>query len=200
MEPLGEPDAGDKLGRTAAGTARKARYTTTTATIVKQTAKMAWPGEVACRFLGIVSNMVSPDYRRFNAPGPSLSGTVREMSGQSAPTGPRILTWLRARVERWPAGRTVWRVGIAVLGGLIIVVGVVLLPLPGPGWLIIFLGLGLWSTEFAWAARLLHYAKLQVGRWTAWLRRKPRWSQLLIGAVLLACTAAAVIGCWYLLR
>ena len=110
------------------------------------------------------------------------------------------MTWLRVRVERWPAGRAVWRIGIAVLGGLTVMAGIVLLPLPGPGWLIIFVGLGLWSTEFVWAARLLRYAKLQVGRWTAWVRGKPRWVQLLIGAALLVCTAAVLISCWYLLR
>jgi hypothetical protein len=46
----------------------------------------------------------------------------------------------RSRVHRLPAGEAVWRVAIALIG-LVIVVGVILLPLPGPGWLLVFLGI-----------------------------------------------------------
>jgi uncharacterized protein (TIGR02611 family) len=45
-------------------------------------------------------------------------------------------------------------VGVALMLG-----GVVLLVLPGPGVLVIFAGLGLLATEFTWAARLLRWAK-----------------------------------------
>jgi uncharacterized protein (TIGR02611 family) len=51
------------------------------------------------------------------------------------------------------------RISIAVAGGLLVVVGIALLVLPGPGWLIIFLGLGILATEFVWAERLLNKAK-----------------------------------------
>jgi uncharacterized protein (TIGR02611 family) len=37
--------------------------------------------------------------------------------------------------------------------------GVVLLVLPGPGWLLIFAGLAILSTEYVWARRLLMTAK-----------------------------------------
>ena len=33
-------------------------------------------------------------------------------------------------------------------------VGLVLVPLPGPGWVVVALGVALLGTEFAWAARL----------------------------------------------
>lgn len=42
-----------------------------------------------------------------------------------------------------------------VLGGLLVVVGVVLLVLPGPGWLVIIAGLALLARRFAWAHGLL---------------------------------------------
>jgi len=51
------------------------------------------------------------------------------------------------------------RVLVGVVGGLITVLGVVALIAPGPGWLIIFAGLGILGTEFAWAARALKTAK-----------------------------------------
>ena len=64
------------------------------------------------------------------------------------------------------------RVGVGVLGGLVVLVGIVLLPLPGPGWAIIFLGLAIWAAEFHWARRLLKYARTEVGRWRRWYTRQ----------------------------
>jgi uncharacterized protein (TIGR02611 family) len=51
------------------------------------------------------------------------------------------------------------RVLVGVIGGVVTLVGVVALVAPGPGWLIIFTGLGILATEFAWAARVLAHAK-----------------------------------------
>jgi uncharacterized protein (TIGR02611 family) len=51
------------------------------------------------------------------------------------------------------------RVLVGVVGGLITLLGVVALIAPGPGWLIIFTGLGILATEFAWAARALTKAR-----------------------------------------
>lgn len=55
------------------------------------------------------------------------------------------------------------RVAVAIGGFTIMVVGLILIPLPGPGWLIVFAGLALLATEFVWAERLLTYAKERVG-------------------------------------
>jgi uncharacterized protein (TIGR02611 family) len=103
---------------------------------------------------------------------------------------------LRARVHRLPGGRIAWRVAIAILGLLIVVAGVILLPLPGPGWLIIFVGLGVWAMEFAWAERLLSRARRFVRRWTAWVLGRPRWVQLLIGGAGLVLVVGAAVGSW----
>jgi uncharacterized protein (TIGR02611 family) len=50
------------------------------------------------------------------------------------------------------------RIGIAIAGGAVITAGVVLLPLPGPGTLVILLGLAILSQEFerprVWLARI----------------------------------------------
>lgn len=50
-------------------------------------------------------------------------------------------------------------VGVALVGGGLIVVGVVLLVLPGPGLLLIALGIAVLATEFAWAEVVLHRMK-----------------------------------------
>ena len=55
--------------------------------------------------------------------------------------------------------RNAKRIGVAIAGGVLILIGLALLVLPGPGWLFIFLGLGVLATEFVWAERMLNKAK-----------------------------------------
>lgn len=109
----------------------------------------------------------------------------------------RLRDW-RDRVRQLPGGAVAWRVAVTVIGLLIVVVGLLLLPLPGPGWLVIFAGLGILASEFSWAARLLARLRRLVMRWTRWARHQPTWVQLLIGAGGLAVLAAAIAGSWYL--
>jgi tellurite resistance protein TerC len=51
------------------------------------------------------------------------------------------------------------RVIIAVIGGTILLIGLVLLVLPGPALLVIPLGLAILGTEFVWARRWLQKAR-----------------------------------------
>lgn len=51
------------------------------------------------------------------------------------------------------------RVVIGIAGGLIVIVGFVLMPLPGPGTLIVLAGLAVLGTQFAWAQDLLDLAR-----------------------------------------
>ncbi len=48
-----------------------------------------------------------------------------------------------------------------VVGFTLLAAGAVMLITPGPGWLVIFLGLGLLAAEFVWAKRLLTKLKKQ---------------------------------------
>jgi uncharacterized protein (TIGR02611 family) len=51
------------------------------------------------------------------------------------------------------------RIAVTVAGGFLVIVGIALLVLPGPGLLVIVLGLGILATEYVWAERLLKMAK-----------------------------------------
>lgn len=51
------------------------------------------------------------------------------------------------------------RLIIAVVGFTVVVLGIAMLMTPGPGWLVIFLGLSLLAVEFVWARRLLKRLK-----------------------------------------
>jgi uncharacterized protein (TIGR02611 family) len=120
----------------------------------------------------------------------------------SAPTslpGVSTLTAWRDAVRRLPGGWLIWRIGVTIVGLVIVVVGLILVPLPGPGWLIVFLGLGVWATEYAWARRLVVIARRLVGRWWRWIGTQSRWLQVVVGVVGLAFTAAVSLACWYFL-
>ncbi len=86
--------------------------------------------------------------------------------------------------------------GIALTGLVVVVVGVVLLAVPGPGWLVIFAGLGIWATEFAWAKSLLEHVRSAVRKWTAWIADQPRWLKVLVSGIGLVLVAAVAVGVW----
>jgi uncharacterized protein (TIGR02611 family) len=50
---------------------------------------------------------------------------------------------------------------ILIVGIVVIILGIILLPAPGPGLLVIAFGLFILSTEFAWAERRLATLKLK---------------------------------------
>jgi uncharacterized protein (TIGR02611 family) len=57
--------------------------------------------------------------------------------------------------------RRIFRV---VAGFTLLLIGGVMLVTPGPGWLVILLGLGLLAAEFVWARRLMDRIKHEGGR------------------------------------
>ena len=83
-----------------------------------------------------------------------------------------------------------YRVGVGIVGTLVVVAGLIMVPLVGPGWLTVIAGLFVLATEFTWAERLLEFTKRHVKRWTDWLAVQPVWLRLLLGLA----TAAFVYG------
>jgi tellurite resistance protein TerC len=53
---------------------------------------------------------------------------------------------------------------IAIIGGTVLLIGVALIVLPGPAFIVIPVGLGILATEFAWARRAMKRAKAMVGK------------------------------------
>jgi uncharacterized protein (TIGR02611 family) len=100
-------------------------------------------------------------------------------------------------VRAVPGGWVLWRIAVTVAGSAIIAIGIVLLPLPGPGWVIIFGGLGLLATEYRWAAAVLAWVKRGFAAWAVWMGRQPRWAQWLVGALGLLTLAAIAFGIWW---
>jgi uncharacterized protein (TIGR02611 family) len=96
------------------------------------------------------------------------------------------------RIRGNRTGRLALRIGIGALGAVVIALGIALIPLPGPGWGIVIVGLAIWSLEFIWAKRLLGYTKRQVQSWTHWVGRQPIPVRILIGAAGLIFVSAVV--------
>lgn len=56
------------------------------------------------------------------------------------------------------------RIFLIIAGFTLLVAGVVMLLTPGPGMLVIFLGLGLLAAEFVWARQLMERIRHEGGR------------------------------------
>jgi uncharacterized protein (TIGR02611 family) len=96
------------------------------------------------------------------------------------------------RIRNNPTGRLILRIAIGTLGTLVVAVGIVLIPFPGPGWAIVILGLAIWSLEFVWAKSLLNFTKRNVQSWTRWVGRQALHVRIVIGVVGLIFVAAIV--------
>ncbi|MET9432463.1 MULTISPECIES: TIGR02611 family protein [unclassified Streptomyces] len=91
------------------------------------------------------------------APTPA-TGDVTSGEAAEPELGSRAPAFIKAR-------RTLhlsWQVGVFVVGLAVVGAGVVMLPLPGPGWVVIFGGMAIWATEFVWAQLVLRWTKRKV--------------------------------------
>lgn len=81
------------------------------------------------------------------------------------------------------------RVSTGLVGGIVLVAGIIMIPYPGPGWLVVFAGLKILAREFTWAERVLQFAKHNYDQWLAWLGRQ----HLVVRLVVLALTGMVVL-------
>jgi uncharacterized protein (TIGR02611 family) len=95
-------------------------------------------------------------------------GGIRQKAGDVR----QRITDYRSRLRSTPAGRVTLRVGTAVVGLAVVAVGIVLIPFPGPGWLIVLTGLAILALEFVWAQRLLAFTRRHLERWWRWVLRQ----------------------------
>jgi uncharacterized protein (TIGR02611 family) len=91
---------------------------------------------------------------------------------ESQPSDPEATADSRSLLRRlaggvwYPFGVTVRfifrngkRIGVTIVGGILLLVGLVMMVTPGPGILLIIAGLAVLGTEYVWAQRALNYAK-----------------------------------------
>jgi uncharacterized protein (TIGR02611 family) len=121
------------------------------------------------------------DSTRPDEQSPSSEGPRGASAGPGHHDGPAARArarWraARDRLDSYPRLRVAYKVGVALAGAVVIVVGLVLVPLPGPGWLIVFVGVAVLGTEFPAAHRVTQAVRRMVGRlrlrWRAWRASK----------------------------
>jgi uncharacterized protein (TIGR02611 family) len=100
----------------------------------------------------------------------------------------RLLDGVRERRERHLERNRLLRIGFALLGFLVVLAGLAMLVLPGPGLLVIAVGLGILALEFAWAERLLERTVDRMEDAAETVKKASRTQQILLAA---ACAAAA---------
>ncbi|GAB2920156.1 hypothetical protein GCM10027047_16960 [Rhodococcus aerolatus] len=111
----------------------------------------------------------------------------------------------RADIKSKPGGALAYRIAVGVVGGIVLVVGILAIPYPGPGWAIVIAGLAILASEFTWANRALKFVKKYYDAWTAWLGRQSRVVQALValgvGVIVVATLwligALALVGGWF---
>ncbi|MBB4071442.1 TIGR02611 family protein [Canibacter oris] len=84
--------------------------------------------------------------------------TVERLAARFGKYRERWQAWL----QQHPVLRFIYRTLLITVATAVIIAGILMLVLPGPGWLTIFLGLAILGSEFAWARRLLAWLRLQL--------------------------------------
>ncbi|WP_328539789.1 TIGR02611 family protein [Streptomyces sp. NBC_00344] len=88
----------------------------------------------------------------------STESDGRDEAASAAGLGSRAPEFIRAS----RALHLSWQAGVFLVGLAVVAAGIVMLPLPGPGWLVIFGGMAVWATEFVWAQLVLRWTKRKV--------------------------------------
>lgn len=117
---------------------------------------------------------------------------MSEMGQRVATTVARIEAHHQAlKLRRW--GFLVRPVTL-ILGWLIVAVGLITIPFPGPGWLTVFVGVGVLALEVKFAKRLLDWGIRQYERFFAWFRSQSRSTRTSVVVATFACAWIAVGG------
>ncbi|WP_338899277.1 TIGR02611 family protein [Streptomyces sp. TG1A-60] len=88
----------------------------------------------------------------------NVANSEADVAEREAALGSRAPEFVRARRMLHLS----WQVAVFVVGLAVVVTGVIMLPLPGPGWVVIFGGMAIWATEFVWAQLVLRWTKRKV--------------------------------------
>ena len=100
----------------------------------------------------------------------------------------------RRKIRQNPRQLAVYRIGVGLLGLLLILAGLATGWIPGPGGIpLILLGLAVWSSEFHWANKLMQWFKDQLKAYRAW----PRSRQVTFWVVFFA--GCGLLGYGYML-
>lgn len=108
----------------------------------------------------------------------------------------RFLDGVKERRERHRERNKVVRAAVVLVGFVVVLAGLAMIPLPGPGLLVTAAGLAVLALEFVWAERLLERAIDQMGEATDKVKRAGRAQQLILGLLGVLVAAATVTAAY----
>lgn len=120
---------------------------------------------------------------------------MTEPEPRSSTAAPNAWRAFRGRIAASPTLNLAYRIGVGVVGTVVLAVGVLAIPYPGPGWAMVFAGLGILATEFSVARRVLRWVGDQYKRVMAWYMARGPFVRVL--AALFTC-ALVVATLWLL--
>ena len=127
----------------------------------------------------------------------SSGSAFRKVEAEAPPSVAQRLRAVRERIRRRRSLDTAWRMLVFTLGMTLLVAGLIMFVIPGPGWATIILALVVLGSEFTWATRVLDPVKEAARRASeAALDPARRRRNLAIGAI--AGILLGVFAWWYL--
>lgn len=126
------------------------------------------------------------------------SAASQAAAGESASEGPGFGSRAPQFIQKSRALHLSWQVGVFIVGLAVVIIGIIMLPLPGPGWLVIFAGMAIWATEFVWAQLVLRWTKRKVTE-AAQRALDPRVRKrnlILTTIAVVICAAAVTVYVW----
>lgn len=108
----------------------------------------------------------------------------------------RFIDGVKERRERHRERSRVVRTAVVLAGFVVVLAGLAMIPLPGPGLLVVAAGLTLLALEFVWAERLLERTIDQMDKATDKVKRASRAQQVILGLLGVLAAAAAVTAAY----
>jgi uncharacterized protein (TIGR02611 family) len=115
-----------------------------------------------------------------------------EEARQPPANAPKLVHRLHAKRETHREHGRIYRAGFVVAGLVILLVGVAMLALPGPAFVVLPIGLAILSLEFAWAGSLLESALVKADRAREKAGRTTPRQRVLSGVAVAAAAATFV--------
>ena len=101
----------------------------------------------------------------------------------------------RSRIAENKSLDLAYRITVGIVGALVLALGVLAIPYPGPGWLIVFAGLGILASEFEWAKGALRFVRKRYDAFMAWFSKQ---SIVVKGLGVLFTTVVVLATLWLL--
>ena len=114
---------------------------------------------------------------------------------EPSPRG-RFLDGVKERRERHRERSKILRAAVVLAGFVVVLAGLAMLVLPGPGLLVIAIGLALLALEFVWAERVLERTVDQMSKATDKVKRTNLLQRLILGLLGVLAVAAAMTAAY----